>query len=294
MAQPPVKIPLGIQSFQKMITGNYTYIDKTQYLYNLILKGEYYFLSGPSGCGKSLLVATLKELFLGNKDLFTSLAISNTGYDREKHAVILLDFSELRPSFAPDLEREIEALLVSTAHRYGITIDDAPSLCEKLYALILRLSKTYNVVVLVDEADGPLYSKPEDEEPYFDLLQDFFETLNDCGEHTSFRFITATNQFEEFPSHFNSADNISFHWVGDQLLGYTIQELIDHYHPNVIEMWQNHFDFEKEIDFYRWRDPEEAYVEESLETDTKRHLYNLHTVLGILKSHEPRHSEITL
>ena len=46
------KLPIGVQSFEKMITEGYYYVDKTQYIAQL-LKGQVYFLSRPRRFGKS-------------------------------------------------------------------------------------------------------------------------------------------------------------------------------------------------------------------------------------------------
>ena len=45
------KLPLGIQNFRKIIEGDYVYVDKTQYVYNLINGASYYFLSRPRRFG---------------------------------------------------------------------------------------------------------------------------------------------------------------------------------------------------------------------------------------------------
>ena len=37
------KLPIGIQDFEKLITDGYIYIDKTEYIYNLIKSGAPYF-----------------------------------------------------------------------------------------------------------------------------------------------------------------------------------------------------------------------------------------------------------
>ena len=50
------KMPLGIQTFRKIVVGNYVYVDKTQYVYELINGASYYFLSRPRRFGKSLLL----------------------------------------------------------------------------------------------------------------------------------------------------------------------------------------------------------------------------------------------
>ena len=67
------KLPIGIQTFSKLIEQDLLYIDKTEQIYNLIQAHSYYFLSRPRRFGKSLLISTLKELFLGNKKLFKNL-----------------------------------------------------------------------------------------------------------------------------------------------------------------------------------------------------------------------------
>ena len=70
-----MKYPIGIQSFEKLVTEGYCYVDKTEQIYQLTHDGTIYFLSRPRRFGKSLLVSTLKNYFLGKKELFKGLAI---------------------------------------------------------------------------------------------------------------------------------------------------------------------------------------------------------------------------
>ena len=67
------KLPIGIQSFEKLRRDNYVYIDKTAFLYNLVQSSNPYFLSRPRRFGKSLFLSTLKAYFLGQKELFKGL-----------------------------------------------------------------------------------------------------------------------------------------------------------------------------------------------------------------------------
>ena len=64
------KLPLGIQSFRKIIDNGYVYVDKTRFVYELINNDSYYFLSRPRRFGKSLLLDTIGEAFSGDKELF--------------------------------------------------------------------------------------------------------------------------------------------------------------------------------------------------------------------------------
>ncbi|MDR1243709.1 MAG: AAA family ATPase, partial [Endomicrobium sp.] len=37
------KLPIGTQTFEKLRTDNYVYVDKTEHVYNLINNGSVYF-----------------------------------------------------------------------------------------------------------------------------------------------------------------------------------------------------------------------------------------------------------
>lgn len=67
--------PVGIQSFEEIINGNFAYVDKTNIIHKLINSGKYYFLSRPRRFGKSLLISTLEAYFLGKKELFKGLSM---------------------------------------------------------------------------------------------------------------------------------------------------------------------------------------------------------------------------
>ncbi len=53
----------------------------------------YYFLARPRRFGKSLLCTTLREIFLGNKELFKGLWIEQSDWQWETHPVIHLDMT---------------------------------------------------------------------------------------------------------------------------------------------------------------------------------------------------------
>jgi Predicted AAA-ATPase len=65
-----LRYPIGIQDFRKIRNDNYVYVDKTRMIHQLISSGVYFFLSRPRRFGKSLLLNTIKEIFLGSKDLW--------------------------------------------------------------------------------------------------------------------------------------------------------------------------------------------------------------------------------
>ena len=63
------KLLIGIAKINSIRSDGYYYVDKTQYIENLVDQGRHYFLSSPRRFGKSLLLDTMLELFEGNEPL---------------------------------------------------------------------------------------------------------------------------------------------------------------------------------------------------------------------------------
>ena len=69
------RLPVGLQTYEKVIEQNCLYIDKTEYIWKMMNVCKYIFLNRPRRFGKSLLVSTLQAYFEGRKDLFKGLFI---------------------------------------------------------------------------------------------------------------------------------------------------------------------------------------------------------------------------
>lgn len=67
MAQDFIKYPIGIQNFESIRREGYTYIDKTDLIWELCNRGRYYFLGRPRRFGKSLLISTLEAYLEGKR-----------------------------------------------------------------------------------------------------------------------------------------------------------------------------------------------------------------------------------
>ena len=85
--------PVGIQNFEKIRSGNYCYIDKTELIYKLVKSGQYYFLSRPRRFGKSLLISTLEAYFQGKKELFEGLAMDTLETEWTEYPILHLDLN---------------------------------------------------------------------------------------------------------------------------------------------------------------------------------------------------------
>ena len=124
------KLPIGVQSFEKMREDGYVYVDKTAYVWGLVQTTGQYFLSRPRRFGKSLLVSTLRAYFEGRRDLFRGLAIERleegaaTEEGREPwqaRPVFSLSFNAGNYTREGALEAKLEALLTGLELEWGAT-----------------------------------------------------------------------------------------------------------------------------------------------------------------------------
>ena len=73
------KLPIGIQTFSDIRKHGYLYVDKTNFIWQIVNTGKPYFLSRPHRFGKSLLISTFEAYFEGKKDLFEGLNWKKNG-----------------------------------------------------------------------------------------------------------------------------------------------------------------------------------------------------------------------
>ena len=194
------KLPIGIQSFEKLITERYIYVDKTDYIYNLVHSGASYFLSRPRRFGKSLLLSTLKSYWEGKRELFSGLLIEKMESDNadswQKYPVFYFDFNKDSYNNRNTLENILEEHLVDWEQTYKLDQKDLPQ-PERFRRLIKTAYELSGkgVVVLVDEYDKPLLDTIADievEEHNKNVFKGFFSTLKSYDEYIKFNY--ANNQ----------------------------------------------------------------------------------------------------
>lgn len=113
--------PLGIQTFEKIIEGNYTYIDKTGYIYRLTHSDiNYCFLSRPRRFGKSLLVSTMKSYFEGKRELFKGLAIDSLEKEWTEHPVLHFSMASAKHVNKEQLEDYLSNILRRAEDNFGL------------------------------------------------------------------------------------------------------------------------------------------------------------------------------
>ena len=146
----------SLYTFEDLINGNYLYVDKTEFIWNLVKPcNGGYFLVRPRRFGKSLTISTLKAVFQGRKDLFRGLAIYDKPYDWKQYPIIHLDMGNCNAQTADELEQYLFDKLAMIAARFGLELQGASnSTCLK--KLIRDLYVQNPVVILIDEYDKPI------------------------------------------------------------------------------------------------------------------------------------------
>ncbi|MGM9801058.1 MAG: AAA family ATPase, partial [Candidatus Limisoma sp.] len=152
------RLPVGIQTYEKLINQDCLYVDKTEYIHKMVTLGNYVFLSRPRRFGKSLLVSTLAAYFEGKKHLFKGTYIDSVEKDWTEYPVLRFDMSTAKHVDAQSLTIELAGKLTDYEVIYGPNDPSKPNLNQRLEGLIKRAYEQTGkqVVVLIDEYDAPL------------------------------------------------------------------------------------------------------------------------------------------
>ena len=201
---PKTPLPIGVDSFEKMIREGYYYVDKTLLIKDLIdKKGEVVLFTRPRRFGKSLNISMLQHYFdVLKKDsapLFDGLKITETGAHylehQNRYPVIKMslkraegrDFESAFASF------KIEILSEFMRHKYMLIGDNLEDQQKQLYQKFIDekasytdfenslkflsecLEQHYNekTIVLIDEYDVPLEKAHFAKTSYYDEMVAF-------------------------------------------------------------------------------------------------------------------------
>lgn len=226
-------LPIGRQSFKDIRERNEVYVDKTRYLYALVKNGGVFFLSRPRRFGKSLLISTLNEIFLGNKEAFSGLWMENSDYDWKKYPIIRIDFSKQKAKNTEQLERFIKEQLDYIAEDYGIRLTHQEYF-SRFDQLIQLLSKESKIVILIDEYDKPIIDhleNPELAKEMREILKGFYTVIKAGDENLRFVLLTGVSKFSKAGvfSGLNNLNDISMDNKYASILGLTENEITDNF-----------------------------------------------------------------
>jgi hypothetical protein len=256
------KYPIGIQSFEEIRTGNFLYIDKTEYVYQLVEGSKAYFLSRPRRFGKSLFVNTIEALFKGKRELFKGLFIEDKWNWEQTNPVVKISFSNIDHKEL-GLSVAIKTELRKIAEKFGFQLK-SESNGLMFRELIETICKNQGkVVVLIDEYDKPIIDYlGEDTEKALEnqgILKGFYSILKDADDYLRMVFITGVSKFSRV-SIFSDLNNLRDLTVNKQfagICGITQEELENNfteelklYNKEKIKSWYNGYSWDLSTKVY--------------------------------------------
>ena len=233
------KLPVGIQSFEKIRKDGYLYVDKTDIIWQLANRNKTYnYLSRPRRFGKSVLVDTLEAYFMGKKELFEGLKIMQMETEWVKRPVIRLDMS--RAGAEPETLRSyLDITFDKLEEEYGITPKPTAKLADRFNAIIVGAYEQtgQQVAILIDEYDSPLQHSWKT--PYHEactaVYREVFAILKADDKYEKFVFITGITKFTQISlfSVLNNLSNISFEPEYAAICGITKEEVLRDFKPEI-------------------------------------------------------------
>ena len=236
------RLPVGIQSFQKIRKEGYLYVDKTDIIWDMVNNGDQFvYLSRPRRFGKSVLVDTLQMYLEGRKELFDGLKIMDMEEDWTRHPVIRLDMSRGGAS-VEEIKSYLNNVFKSYEKDYHINISPEDTLSVRFDNIIKAAYNTscQQVAILIDEYDSPLQHswKTPEHDGCTAIYRSVFAILKANDEFEKFVFITGITKFTQISlfSSLNNLTNISFFPQYASICGITEQEIVDNFKPELERM----------------------------------------------------------
>jgi len=234
------KLPSGIQDFEDLRIRGFLYVDKTRYVYELTRDNCPYFLVRPRRFGKSLFLTTLKQYFLGKKELFEGLAIAELEKEWIQYPVFHLDMSVEVYLNIDSLYSALDFNLKLLEEKWGKgDSDESPAI--RFNGLIRRAHEQTGrrVVVLIDEYDKPLLGPAVDmknmNNDILAVLMGFYGVLKSADAHLHFVFLTGITTFARVSgySEMNQLIDISMSADYAGICGISETELVQNFEPEI-------------------------------------------------------------
>ena len=222
-------------SFKKFYLNDQIYVDKTEYIYNLINNEARVFISRPRRFGKSLTLDTIGTLFeKGVEPYFKDTWIYDK-WTEPTYPVFRLSFLNLDNSSLDLFKKQLNSIISEFANKINVKgyvektepEDSILSLLEKLE------EETRQIVILIDEYDYQLTSNINNDDLYKQFQQKIKRFYANIKDKFAIKFlgITGVTRLKDVAifsvgSDINDITNDSAY---SQMIGFTRDEIKKYY-----------------------------------------------------------------
>ena len=246
------KLPYGISDYERIITNNYYYVDKTKYIEILEnMPQPYIMFLRPRKFGKTLFTSTIENYYdIKKKDKFEIL-YKNTYIGKHptelknSYHILRFNFSGIDTSTVDTtingFKREVGSSIKLFAERYGLDFyvnmeDEAENILDNLIKAFIVQRANDKIYVIIDEYDHfanelldfntnqfkSLVSKNGKVRKWYEILKKGTETVIDRIFITGVAPIT----LDSLTSGFNISTDITKDEEFNGMLGFTEEELV--------------------------------------------------------------------
>ena len=222
------------QIFSDFNAYDYIYVDKTDYIFNILRSHRKIFISRPRRFGKSLTLDTIGTLFeYGVEPYFKDTWIYDK-WSENTYPVLRLNFLEFKKDDIEIFKRQFVETISKFAKDNNIedyAEDKEPSVSlQRLFAPLIKNKR--HIVILIDEYDTQLTSNINNVELY-EKYQNILREIYGVFKSAPLRFlgITGVTRIKDVALFSNGSDiiDISNHTEFSQMIGFTRDEIREYY-----------------------------------------------------------------
>ena len=222
------------QIFSDFNAYDYIYVDKTDYIFNILRSHRKIFISRPRRFGKSLTLDTIGTLFeYGVEPYFKDTWLYDK-WTEGTYPVLRLNFLEFKKDDAEFFKKQFVEKISKFAKKHKVENYEEDS--EPMGALdnlftSLR-DERRQIVILIDEYDTQLTSNINNSELY-EKYQNILREIYGIFKSAPIRFlgITGVTRLKDVALFSNGSDiiDISNHTAYSQMIGFTRDEIKEYY-----------------------------------------------------------------
>ncbi|WP_202107631.1 AAA family ATPase [Succinivibrio dextrinosolvens] len=229
-----MKLIAQSENIENFSSNNYIYVDKTEYLYNLINNYERVFFSRPRRFGKSLTLNSIRTLFEKGVDPYFKGTWIYDKWNQNRYPVLHFSFLKYPTTNVKEFNHSICQTLRDFASRLNISsyTDDA-KFTNLIRNIFSAMPYEMKIVVLIDEYDCQLsanINNPKLYEEFRLLLRDLYAVLK--GEkHIKFLAVTGVTRLKDVSIFSVGSDikDLSYHHAYSKMIGFTRDEIKKYY-----------------------------------------------------------------
>ena len=222
-------------SFNNFYLNNQIYVDKTEYIYNLLNKEARVFISRPRRFGKSLTLDTIGTLFEKGVDPYFKGTWIYDKWTEPTYPVFRLSFLNLDNSSLDLFKKQLNSIISEFANKISVKgyvektepEDSILSLLEKLQ------EETRQIVILIDEYDYQLTSNINNDDLYKQFQHKIKRFYANIKNKWAIKFlgITGVTRLKDVEIFSIGSDikDITNYSAYSQMIGFTRDEIKKYY-----------------------------------------------------------------